>query len=111
MTVYVDDMEAGFGRMIMCHMIADTEAELVSMAEAIGVAAKWIQHPGTARVHFDIAKSKRSYAVAFGAVEITRRQYAGMVFQREHGVPWTTPEDGQEFLRDIIAKRRSLRPS
>ncbi len=32
MAFYVDDMEARFGRMKMCHMIADTTEELLEMA-------------------------------------------------------------------------------
>ncbi|WP_336334672.1 DUF4031 domain-containing protein [Pseudomonas putida] len=71
MTVYVDDMNAGFGRMKMCHMFADTTAELLSMADKIGVQRKWIQHPGTIKEHFDICLSKRAKAVGMGAVEIT----------------------------------------
>lgn len=59
MTVYVDDMEAAFGRMRMCHMIADTEDELHAMADRIGVARKW--HQGD---HYDICKSKRALAVS-----------------------------------------------
>lgn len=55
MAVYVDDMKAPFGRMVMCHMLADTTNELLAMADKIGVARKWIQHPGTAKEHFDIA--------------------------------------------------------
>ncbi|MEE2978053.1 MAG: DUF4031 domain-containing protein [Pseudomonadota bacterium] len=51
MTVYVDDMHltdlGRFGRMRMCHMIADTTDELVSMARCIGVDPKWIQKAGT----------------------------------------------------------------
>lgn len=68
--VYVDDMEAPFGHMIMCHMIADTTEELLSMADKIGIQRKWIQCPGTPKEHFDIALSKRKLAVRFGAVEI-----------------------------------------
>lgn len=75
MAVYVDDMEAPFGRMIMCHMYADTSEELLSMADKIGVQRKWIQHPGTWREHFDIAKVKRALAVKYGAVETTWRHY------------------------------------
>lgn len=74
MAVYVDNMKAGFGRMVMCHMIADSSEELLSMADAIGVDRKWIQHPGTHREHFDICKSKRAKAVELGAVEVTMRE-------------------------------------
>lgn len=74
MTVYVDDMQAPFGRMKMCHMAADTTEELIAMADKIGVARRWIQHAGTTREHFDIAMSKRALAVAAGAKEVTRKE-------------------------------------
>jgi uncharacterized protein DUF4031 len=80
-TVYVDDMRAAFGRMIMCHMIADTEAELHAMADRIGVARKWFQRKPSGD-HYDIALSKRRLAVQFGAREITLRQCAMMCANR-----------------------------
>lgn len=82
MAVYVDDMKAKFGRMIMCHMIADTTEELLTMADTIGVARKWIQYPGTPREHFDIALSKRKLAVQHGAEEITWRELGEKVRAR-----------------------------
>ncbi len=78
MTVYVDDMHTTpmgqYGRMKMCHMVADTTDELLEMADHIGVARKWLQHAGTPREHFDIAMSKRAIAVKAGAVEVTMSQ-------------------------------------
>lgn len=77
MTVYVDDAVHPFGRMLMCHMWADTEEELLAMADTIGVARKWIQghptlsfgkHRSASWVHFDIAKGKRALAIQHGAV-------------------------------------------
>jgi len=76
MTVYVDDVRHKFGNMVMCHLWADTEAELLAMVDRIGVQRKWIQgHPtsiGKAKnaswVHFDIAMSKKALAIAAGAV-------------------------------------------
>jgi hypothetical protein len=71
MSVYVDNMQAAYGRMKMCHMLADSMAELLEMADKIGVDRKWFQalsHP-----HFDIALSKRALAVANGAIEVDRR--------------------------------------
>lgn len=77
MTVYVDNMRAAFGRMKMCHMWADTRAELFEMVDRIGVARKWFQRPPSVGLpgmdasweHFDIALSKRALAIRFGAVE------------------------------------------
>lgn len=82
MTVYVDNMRHPYGRMIMCHMIADTTDELLAMADTIGVARKWLQHGGTYREHFDICKSKRTLAVKAGAVEITWRELGFKVWKR-----------------------------
>ena len=75
MSVFVDDMKAGYGRMIMCHMGADTTEELLDMADRIGVQRKWLQHTGDWREHFDIYKAKRALAVKFGALEITQREF------------------------------------
>lgn len=78
MSVYVDRSIYGYGRMIMCHLIADTPEELHEMAAKIGVARKWFQDPQTMNVsfpHYDIAKSKRALAVAAGAVECDRRAF------------------------------------
>lgn len=72
MTVYVDDMYAPFGRMKMCHMMADTHDELVVMADQIGVSRRWIQNAGNpVHEHFDVSKGARAKAVAAGAYEIT----------------------------------------
>lgn len=71
MSVYVDDMRAPFGNMIMCHMMADTTEELLNMVDKIGIKRKWIQYPGTYKEHFDIALTKRKLAVVNGAIEIT----------------------------------------
>lgn len=80
--VYVDDMKASFGRMKMCHMMADTTDELLAMADKIGVARKWIQNSGTHREHFDIAMSKRDLAVKAGAIEVTKRELGALMILR-----------------------------
>lgn len=71
MAVYVDTMRANFGRMKMCHMVADTSEELLAMADRIGVDRKWLQNAGSYREHFDIALSKRALAVEAGAQEVS----------------------------------------
>lgn len=73
MSVYVDDAENGFGRMKMCHMLADTLGELLVMADAIGVARRWYQGFDKASCpHFDIAKGKRLLAIQAGAQRVER---------------------------------------
>jgi len=79
MTVYVDQMQAPYGRMIMCHMVADTDEELHAMADRIGVARRWHQKRGTPHSHYDICKAKRARAVALGAVEIGRQELAEII--------------------------------
>jgi hypothetical protein len=84
MAVYVDNMKAPYGRMVMCHMAADTRDELLEMAKAIGVQEKWLQKPGTWQEHFDICLSKRSQAIARGAIAVTTREIVlGMRAHRE----------------------------
>lgn len=78
MSVYVDDMKAPFGRMVMCHMLADSSDELHEMAARIGVARKWCQFEGTPREHYDISKGKRLLAVQLGAIQVTQRKLALM---------------------------------
>lgn len=69
MTVYVDDVRHRYGRMVMCHMWADTLDELLTMADRIGVRRKWLQQPPKASwVHFDISLGMKEKALAAGAV-------------------------------------------
>jgi len=72
-SVYVDAAVWSYGRMTMCHMLADQTEELHEMADRIGIARCWFQN---ARYpHYDICKTKRAMAVRFGAREIGRREF------------------------------------
>lgn len=108
MTVYVDNMQAPFGRMVMCHMIAESDDELRTMARAIGVPTRYHQHPGTPRSHFDIAKSKRAAAVALGAVEIDMKELAAMTMLRRMGLPMGDPATAVERYQ-AESERRSAK--
>ncbi|MEE8112717.1 MAG: DUF4031 domain-containing protein [Nitrososphaerales archaeon] len=79
MTVYVDLSIYPLGRMMMCHMMADTIEELHEMADLIGVERRHFQGD-----HYDICKAKRQLAVKGGAVEISGREMV-RVRQRNRG--------------------------
>jgi len=74
--VYIDNFNHPFGRMLMCHMLADTHEELINMAKRIGVNIKWIQYPNTDKEHFDICLSMKKKAILFGAKEVESRWLA-----------------------------------
>lgn len=97
--IYVDDMRAKFGRMTLCHMIGNTDAELHDMADKIGVARKWFQGD-----HYDIALSKRQLAITLGAQPITWRTASAMMYFKRRGLampdPWHAVTELQaEYLR------------
>lgn len=110
MAVYVDDMLAeyrafpGARVMLMSHLYADTTEELLEMVDKIGVKRKWIQHAGTYREHFDIAKGKRDRAIKAGAIPTTWRHYGQFIPARkplraQEGLP--RPDDaGVHGVRD-----------
>lgn len=80
MTVYVDNVQIPYGRMRMCHLLADSLDELHAMAEHIGVARRWFQGWDKASCpHYDVCLSKRERAVAAGAIEIDRKELAAML--------------------------------
>jgi len=103
-TVYVDSMQAAYRRMVMCHMIGNTEAELHAMADTIGVARRWYQGD-----HYDIALTKRAKAVAAGAVEITWRQAGAMMWFHRRGLSMPAPSSAVDAM--LEAMRRKSQPA
>lgn len=92
MSVYVDAPIWRYGRMVMCHMFADTYEELHAMADKIGVARRWFQDH--ARLpHYDVCKSKRILAIKLGAIEATKEFTVEMM--RKHETKQQEAPDGQ----------------
>lgn len=109
MAVYVDDMNAPFGRMKMCHMLADSVDELHAMADTIGVARKWYQAPPKHSSHYDIALTKKGLALAAGAIPITWRQAGAMNARRRVTGQLGSPDDCIAWLEQFQAERRAAR--
>lgn len=75
MPVYVDNAKHRLGRLIMSHMWADSEDELLAMCDQIGFSRLWIQRPGMKKVrwlHCDVSQMMRARAVEAGAIETDR---------------------------------------
>ena len=112
MSVYVDQERNQFGRMVMCHMFADSLAEHFAMADAIGMDRDWFQP--LSFPHYDVRLSRRARALELGAVEVDRRQgYEIRKRKREQG--WSDAELAE--IRAALpaydarkAKDRSLTP-
>jgi len=81
MPVYVDDAFIPYGRMKMCHMIADTEEELHTMADIVGLRRQWFQ--SGSKPHYDVCKSKRSEAIRQGAIPVTSKELITLLTAEE----------------------------
>lgn len=86
MSVYVDTMRAPLGRMIMCHMVADSSLELHKMADHIGVARRWVQAEGTYREHYDISAGKRVLAVHAGAKVVSTGEFGRILLSKRRAL-------------------------
>lgn len=79
MPVYVDPVmnhgrSATWRHTHSCHMWADTMAELMHMAAALGLKLEWLQGPeinGKYFPHFDLTENKRRLAVQYGAIPLS----------------------------------------
>lgn len=99
MSVYVDNAripaKVGPVNARWSHLFADTQDELHSFAQGIGLRRSWFQ-PGTSlggkpsrHWHYDVTDSMRARAIRAGARPVDIREYAGIVAARE--VPPQTP--------------------
>ena len=77
MSVYVDSQKNKYGRMKMCHMLADSIPELHDMAHIIGMKRSWFQNSNIP--HYDLSLAKRKLAVENGAIEIDRKQTVELI--------------------------------
>lgn len=102
MPVYVDYARNPFGRMLMCHMVADSIDELMEMADRIGLARRHFQAGSSP--HFDLSQSYRKKAVSCGAVEVGRRELVDVIKRYRKTLDDNPIE--QDLLKRLYASRR-----
>jgi hypothetical protein len=78
MSVYVDRARNRFGRMVMCHMLADTLDELHAMADRIGLRREWFQSKASTP-HYDVSLEKRALAIRHGARDCSRAEIVEVI--------------------------------
>jgi hypothetical protein len=93
MAIYVDDAKIKFRHMKMCHLIADSDAELMEFAGKLGLRPEW-KH----RDHFDVCITKRQKAIDLGAIEISQHELARRVIvSRGKKIPGSLGSDPRLF--------------
>lgn len=82
--VYVDEMKRSKWRhKNACHMFADSEMELVSFAEEIGLKARWWHRSRKGILHYDLVAKFRKKAIELGAKEVSAREMVRLMSQKE----------------------------
>ena len=78
MAVYVDQLcDWGWKHGPSCHLIADSIPELIEFAVNIGMRAEWFQPRSSP--HFDLTVQVREIALAAGAIELSKREFVGVI--------------------------------
>ena len=87
MSVYVDKASNRRGRMVMSHMMADSNAELDEFAARLGLQPSW-RHGD----HYDVSQSKQALAIKLGAIEVPARELVAMRKRRQKDMSTVTLE-------------------
>lgn len=109
MPVYVDTAAHPFRGYVMCHMTADSLAELHAMADQIGMERRWFQAPPKAsHPHYDVPQDRRALALSLGAKEVCPR--AGLHYAARLGLEWAQGQNDslrcRKYEKTIARTRR-----
>ncbi len=85
MAVYVDESRNRLGRMITCHMMADTLDELHAMAERIGMKREWFQPKSSP--HYDVSLARRAQAIEHGALVADKYKIVELIRKYREAAP------------------------
>jgi beta-lactamase superfamily II metal-dependent hydrolase len=106
-SVYVDNPRIPWNGWIMSHMTADTDEELHSMAQSIGLKRSWFQGPPDHSIHhYDVTETKRKLAIKNGAVQEDWRDQAVIA---RHKAQRRRNRNHRSARRRIVYKGRRLK--
>ena len=106
MSVYVDNARNPFGRILMCHMVADGVDKLFGVADRIGLARRHFQ--AVSFLHFDLSQSYRLKAIRAGAVVVDRRKLVEVM--RRYRVRIGLDEDELTRPRSLLTYHLGAEP-
>lgn len=101
--MYVDNMRRKYRRMIMCHMIADSEEEMHNMATKIGVARKWYQGD-----HYDICLDKKKKAIENGAILVSMKELAALNVRRKKEGQCGPVNEAVSWFKNYLKTKKRL---
>lgn len=105
MTIYVDDAHTKAQRGAVCHLVADSDDELLCMAATL--EAEIAGDPACARQKCLLLQcAKRAMAVNLGAIEVSTRQLAAMEMRRMATGVLGTPAEALAWFESC---RRSMK--
>lgn len=98
----------------MCHMTADTLAELHTMADRLQMKRAWFQiPPKTSFPHYDVEQARRAQAISFGAIEVSER--VGVYFAAKLGIEWAQEYGDEELVarykKSLARAKKHVPPS
>lgn len=99
MPVYIDNAMIPFRGMQLCHMAADTEAEMHQMATIIGLGQEWY----TDRC-YAVPEEARAEAVKLGAREVSPREIVEVM---QRGLPLVAT-DLLDEAKDLIEEMEEV---
>jgi hypothetical protein len=80
--IYVSEIQAGFGRIKRCRMIADNHIDLHKFAQKLRLRRIRCRGDCTPHEHYELTQEQRKLAVAYGAKQISDKDLAQKLFIR-----------------------------
>lgn len=105
--MYVDDLVTYANLGPMCHMVADSNSELVAFARKLGIPHAWYQRPTPPKRlygHYDLGERYRTQAIRNGALAVPRVALARFMHTRRWEAPTASNRRKWERIERLTAR-------